>query len=87
MSIEWHDVVGNVGVAALIITYFLLQIGRLGPRDLSYSAYNALGAGLILVSLAVDFNLAAAVIEGFWLVISVYGIGAWFLRWRVPTIE
>lgn len=71
---EWHDVVGATGVGAIVITYFLLQSGRLAAHSLAYSGLNALGAALILVSLAREFNLAAAVVEAFWLLISLYGV-------------
>lgn len=71
----WYDVVGLLGVGAILAAYALLQAGRLGIRDLSYSALNAVGAALVLVSLWFDYNLPAVVIELFWLAISFYGIG------------
>lgn len=40
---------------------------------------NALGAALVIISLCFDFNLSAFVIEAFWVVISLVGIGRW---WR-----
>lgn len=49
---------------------------RSSPQNPSYSASYAAGAGLILGSLTVDFNPAAAVIEGCRIAISQYGIGA-----------
>jgi hypothetical protein len=74
MDYQWHDLVGNAGVIAILATYALVQLDRLEVRDFSYSALNALGAALILVSLAFDFNLSSFVIEIVWLVISVYAI-------------
>lgn len=74
MAYAWYDFVGNVGVALLITAYALLQSGRLSLRAPAYSLLNAAGAALILVSLWFDFNLSAAIIEGFWLVISLYGL-------------
>lgn len=68
------DVAGTVGVVLILLAYSLLQMGRLQPRQLSYSMLNALGALLILVSLTVDFNLSAVLMEGAWLVISLIGI-------------
>lgn len=80
MNVQWHDLVGGVGVAAIVGTYLMLQLGRLSARSLAYSVLNAVGAALILVSLAREFNLAAAVIEAFWLAISLYGVLAWLRR-------
>ena len=76
---EWHDLVGNLGVFFILATYLLLQLDRLSSRTAAFSLANALGAGLILVSLSVEFNLSAFVIEAFWLVISLAGLArrAW----------
>jgi hypothetical protein len=70
----WHDLAGNVGVGMIIVTYLLLQLGRLDGRSLTYSMLNAVGASLVLLSLAYDFNLSAFVIELFWVLISLIGI-------------
>lgn len=84
-GIAWYDVVGLLGVGAILAAYALLQAGRWGARDLVYSAVNAVGAALVLVSLWFEFNLSAAVIEGFWLAISGYGIWqAWRARSAHP---
>lgn len=58
----------------ILISYFLLQLDRISSSALSYSLLNAAGAFLILVSLTVDFNFSAFVIESFWLLISIVGI-------------
>ena len=70
----WHDLVGNVGVAMILGTYFALQIGRLDSKSIAYSALNALGAGSITVSLLFDFNLSAFVVEAAWVAVSLYGL-------------
>jgi len=74
MNYDLFDLVGNVGVGLIILAYLALQIERMSARDLSYSVLNAVGAGLILVSLSSDFNLSAAIIEVFWIGISLIGI-------------
>jgi hypothetical protein len=82
-GIAWYDVVGLLGVGAILVAYALLQAGRWAARDLAYSVLNAVGAALVLCSLWFEFNLSAAVIEGFWLAISGYGIWqAWRARAR-----
>lgn len=70
----WHDVLGTIGVGCIVGAYLLLQLGSLQVEQLRYSLLNALGAGLILVSLRYSFNASAAMVEGFWLVISVFGV-------------
>lgn len=68
------DIVGNVGVLTLVITYLLLQLNRLRSDELAYSLLNAIGASLIILSLLVDFNLSALLMEVFWVLISLVGI-------------
>lgn len=70
----FHDVAGAVGVVLIVGTYLLLQLGKLESKELRYSLFNALGATLVLISLYFEFNLSAALVEGFWLAISLFGI-------------
>jgi hypothetical protein len=74
VTYEWHDVVGNTGVATILLTYLWVQIGRLETRSVRYSSLNALGACMVLVSLSVEFNLPAAIVEAAWAGISLYGV-------------
>lgn len=71
---ELHDLLGNLGVLLIIGSYFWLQVGRISGQSKAYSIVNAIGAALVLVSLYFDFNLSAALIEGFWLIISLMGL-------------
>ena len=72
------DLVGNVGVVILMVTYLLLQLNRIRSDELAYSLLNAVGASLIVVSLLVDFNLSALLMEVFWVLISFVGIYRYF---------
>ena len=74
MEYEWHDLAGNVGVICILVTYALLQFERLSAQGVFYSTLNALGSGLILLSLIVDFNLSAFVLEVAWLALSLIGL-------------
>lgn len=80
MTYSWYDLLGNLGVFLIILTYLLLQLGKLSSDHLSYSVLNALGAALIIVSLTVDFNLSAFIVELFWVMISLVGIGRYYLH-------
>ena len=77
---NWYDIVGTLGVAIIILTYVLLQLERVISTQLIYSLLNAVGASLILISLYFDFNLPSVVVEFFWLVISLFGIGKFLAR-------
>lgn len=76
------DLAGLVGAALIVVTYLLLQVRRIDARSRAFSALNALGAGAILVSLIEDFNAGAAVVEGFWVLVSLYGL---VRNWNPPT--
>ncbi|MBX3300048.1 MAG: hypothetical protein KF736_11365 [Acidobacteria bacterium] len=78
--VNWYDIAGGVGVALIIGAYILLQVGRLDGKRPAYSAINAAGASLIIVSLYFEFNLSAFIVEFFWLLISLFGLGRYFMR-------
>ncbi|HXT62276.1 MAG TPA: hypothetical protein VN696_04495 [Pyrinomonadaceae bacterium] len=74
MQYAWYDFAGNVGVALMVLAYLLLQAEKIRSSDLSYSLMNGVGALLVVVSLLYRFNLSAFLVEGFWFLISVYGL-------------
>ena len=78
MSYGPLDLVGNIGVVILIITFLMLQLNKLPSDGLAYSLLNAIGASLIVVSLLFDFNLSALLMEVFWVLISFVGIYRYF---------
>ncbi|CAN5551152.1 hypothetical protein BH10ACI3_BH10ACI3_30070 [soil metagenome] len=81
MTYAWYDIIGTLGVAVIILTYILLQLGRIRSEQLAYSVFNAAGASLILISLYYSFNFPSFIVEFFWLLISLFGIGK-YLRWK-----
>jgi hypothetical protein len=85
VSYEWHDVVGNVGVCMILGCYLLLQLDRLESSGLTFSILNGIGALLILISLAYEFNLSAFTVELFWLLISLFGIVRYLMSKRGVT--
>ena len=74
MTLSIPNLVGLLGVALIVLIYFLIQIERVSADRLIYSVGNGLGAALILVSLLFEFNLPSFVFESIWLAISLYGI-------------
>jgi len=84
MSYGLLDLVGNIGVLVLMITYLMLQLNKLRSDGLAYSLLNAIGASLIVLSLLVNFNLSAFLMEVFWVLISFVGIYRYF---RVKALQ
>jgi len=74
MSYGPLDLIGNIGVVVLMITYLMLQLNKLRSDGLAYSLLNAIGASLIIISLVFEFNLSALLMEVFWVLISLIGI-------------
>lgn len=74
MDYQWHDFIGNLGVAMIVTAYYLLQTERTTSQAIAYLSANAVGACLVLISLFGEFNLSAFLVEFFWLIISLYGL-------------
>ncbi len=80
MRYAWYDLVGSIGVFTIILTYVLLQTGKLKSEQLIYSVLNGFGAALIVFSLLYSFNFSAFIVESLWVLISIYGIIKYFLK-------
>ena len=78
------DYLGLLGVGMIVVTYLWLQLGKLRSDALAYSLLNAIGASFIVLSLLVDFNLSALLMEVFWVLISLVGVYRYF---RVKTVS
>jgi len=74
MEYYWHDLLGNMGVVLIVVSYLLLQMEKLTSQSFIYLIVNGIGASFILVSLIGEFNLSAFLVESFWVLISVYGL-------------
>jgi len=72
--LEFFDLLGVIGAALYIGNYTLLVMRRFSADQPGYFVINLLAAGLLLVSLMHTFNLGAALIQFFFLVMSVVGI-------------
>ncbi len=73
------DAVGLLGVVMIVGAYLLLQLEKVSHDSWIYLGLNLIGASSILISLLFDWNLAAALIEIFWIGISITGL------WRKAT--
>ena len=80
MNYEWHDLVGNIGVVVILTCYLLVQLERIDTKGVRYSVGNGIGAGLLCISLYLNFNLSGLIIELSWLLISIFGLYRWHHR-------
>ncbi|MBW8311536.1 MAG: hypothetical protein K0M64_05815 [Rhizobium sp.] len=79
MSLQWYDFVGLAGVGFVLVSFFLLQAGRLAGDALGYQLANLFGAIFILVSIfgpGPDFAdvISTTIMQLAWIAISCYGL-------------
>ena len=79
MSLQWYDFVGLAGVGFVLVSFFLLQAGKLAGDSLGYQLANLFGAIFILVSIfgpSPDFRdvISTSIMQVAWIAISLYGL-------------
>ena len=79
------DLAGVFGVLLILVAYAGATNGRLDPKKAAALVLNLIGALLILVSLAHDFNLSAVLMEGAWALVAMVGLGRLTLARRRPA--
>lgn len=72
------DWVGFAGVVFYVGSYAALQAGFIRGSSYAYAGMNLIAASLVLISLSSSFNLYSAMIQVFWIAISIVGIARIF---------
>lgn len=76
------DIIGFIGVAILLIAYFLNLNNKIGRDSLVYLQMNCVGAGLAcLVSILMNY-LPFIILEGSWAIVSAIEIFKYFKRMK-----
>jgi paired small multidrug resistance pump len=87
MNLFWYDWAGYIGVALVLLAFFLLQERKLQGSSLTYQLMNILGAVGMMLSLCFgSFNLASFIMQVAWLLIGGYGMVRGIKR-RRETLE
>jgi len=87
MNLFWYDWAGYIGVALVLLAFFLLQERKLQGSSLTYQLMNILGAVGMMLSLCFgNFNLASFIMQVAWLLIGGYGMVRGIKR-RRETLE
>lgn len=79
---QLFDAAGFAGVVFYILAYALLQGGVIRGTGYPYILMNLAAALLVLVSLWAAFNLSSAIIQVFWIAISLFGLARIYLLRR-----
>ena len=74
------DAAGVVGVVMILIAYAGATSGQLDPKRPPALLLNLIGAGLILWSLAYEFNLPAFLMEAAWALVALVGLARFALK-------
>ena len=74
MSQTLADVIGLTGSALFIVAFAYANVSK-HLNKVAFNLANLVGAILLLISLSVNFNLAAFVLEAAWGTIAVIGLG------------
>ena len=68
------DIIGVIGVIFMLIAYYLLNLNRMSANSMNYQLLNFFGAIFVLFSLYFSWNMASALIEAAWVLISLMGM-------------
>lgn len=68
------DVIGISGVLMVLVSYYLLNVGKISSASMVYLWLNLIGSIFILFSLFYTWNLASVIIEIAWILISLLGM-------------
>ena len=77
------DTIGVLGFSLYVINYALLTVHRITSQSKAYFMMNLIAATLVLISLSHAFNLASALIQVFWIAISLLAVA---MRMRDRTV-
>lgn len=68
------DLLGFTGASLFILSYFILQMNKDFAKSYWYSIMNLGGATLMLLSVYYNWNLGVVINNGFWIILSLYGL-------------
>jgi len=68
------DSIGFIGVAILLIAYFLNLTDKIGKDSLIYLQMNFIGAGLACLASVLMKYVPFIILEGSWTIVSAFGI-------------
>jgi CRP-like cAMP-binding protein len=74
VGFDVYAVFGFLGIAFYLGSYAALQLGYLNGQGGLYAVLNLIAASSVLISLTAAFNLSSAVIQIFWIFISIIGL-------------
>lgn len=81
------EAIGIAGFILYVANYAMLTLRVINGHSVIYFAINLAASSAVLIGLSVSFNLAAAMIQIFWVVMSLIGIAIHLRRARTHDTE
>jgi len=72
MNFDLSAAMGTVGVAMLLVAFFMNLLGRMSANSATYLALNSVGAGLAALYALVLWAPPLIVLEGAWAIAAAY---------------
>ena len=70
----YNDLIGTLGVALILLTYFLNTAGLISKNKKLFYVLNTIGAALaVYASLLINY-WPFVILEGAWTLVSIYGL-------------
>ena len=77
---HFADHIGVFGFGLYVMSYTLLTLRILTASMPAYFCLNLTAASCVLIGLSVNFNLASALIQCFWVAMSLVGLALTVIR-------
>ena len=74
------DLIGFIGVAILLVAYFLNLINKVKNSDFTYLIMNFIGAGTSCFASVLLHYLPFIILEASWTLVSAIGLFAYFTK-------
>jgi hypothetical protein len=84
-STDMAELVGVAGFFLYVANYGMLTLRFLSGHSVTYFALNLVAASFVLIGLTASFNLASALIQVFWVAMSLVGIALHMRRTSKTT--
>ncbi len=81
------DLTGFIGVAILLIAYFLDLINKVKNSDFTYLIMNFIGAGASCLASILLHYLPFIIVEASWTLVSAIGLFTYFRKKQKVTAE
>lgn len=69
------DMIGIIGFGLYIGNYAMITLRHAWGDSIAFFLMNLAAASCVMIGLFNSFNLASAMIQGFWIIMSLIGIG------------